>query len=62
MALMDKLAKESKEFQSQMRKTAFPDPAPTPCLSGSASGIAPHNEGSHLMSSIVKTKVSKPET
>ena len=62
MALMDKLAKESKEFQSQMRKTAFPDPAPTPCLSGSASGIAPHNEGPRLVSSAAKAKVYKPET
>ena len=47
--LMDKIARENKEFQSQFRQTALPDPAPTPCLSGSASGIAPHNEGPRLV-------------
>ena len=49
MVLMDKLAKESKEFQSQMGKTAFLDPAPTPYCSGSASGIAPRNESPCLV-------------
>ncbi|KAF8625349.1 hypothetical protein AX14_011636 [Amanita brunnescens Koide BX004] len=39
--LMNKLAKESEEFQKEMRKTAFPDPAPAPCHSDSALETTP---------------------
>ena len=59
---MDKLAKESKEFRSQFGQTALRDPAPTPCRSSSASGIAPRNEKPSLVASAAEVKVSKPET
>ena len=62
MALMDKLAKESKEFRSQFRQTALRDPVPTPRCSSSASGIAPRNENPSLVASAAEAKVSKPET
>ena len=58
---MDKIARENREFQSQFRQTALPDPAPTPCCAGSASGIAPRNENPRLVSSAAKAKVSKPK-
>ena len=38
---MNKLAKESEEFQREMRKTAFPDPAPAPSHSDSALETTP---------------------
>ena len=62
MALMDKLAKESREFRSQFGQTALRDPAPIPRRSSSASGIAPRNENPRLVASTAKAKVSKPET
>ena len=64
MALMDKIAKENKEFQSQFGKTTL-DPAPlalTPRCSGIASGIAPCKEDPHLVSSAAKAKVFRPKT
>ena len=64
IALMDKIAKENKEFRSQFGKTTL-DPAPlapTPRCSGVVSGVAPHNEDSRLVSSAAKAKVSKPKT
>ena len=51
MALMDKIAKENKEFRSQFGQTTLLDPTPTPSHSGSASGIAPRNESPCLVAS-----------
>ena len=62
MALMDKIAKEKREFWSQFGQTTLLDPAPTPCHSGSASGIAPRNENPSLVLSAAEVKVSKPKT
>ena len=61
MALMDKLAKENREFRSQFGQTTLQDPAPTPRRSSSASGIAPRNENPSLVSSAAEAKVPKPE-
>ncbi|KAF8644077.1 hypothetical protein AX14_009506 [Amanita brunnescens Koide BX004] len=62
IALMDKIARENREFRSQFGQTALRGPAPTPRCSSSASGIAPRNENPSLVASAAEAKVSKPET
>ena len=51
MALMDKIARENREFRSQFGQTTLQDPTPTPHCSSSASEIAPHNESPCLVAS-----------
>jgi hypothetical protein len=51
IVLMDRIVKENREFQSQFGQTALLGPAPTPCCTGSASGIAPRNESPYLVAS-----------
>ena len=62
IALMDKIARENREFRSQFGQTTLQDPAPTPRCSSSASGIAPRNENPSLVLSVAEAKVPKPET